>query len=183
MGTCLPGYVQYFPQASCCGVSTGFGGPPQPPLKFKSKSGLKSKPWHRYRISNSPMLPCAIKCATCGSIFDPARIRRELAAIETKLADPALWSNPNATKPLMRDKKRLETMVADDNALVSRTGDIEAYFELAREGEDVLADLERDIKALASFAEELEAKTMLSSETDPLNAIVTVHPGAGGTES
>jgi peptide chain release factor 2 len=129
------------------------------------------------------MLPCATRCATCGSIFDPARIRRELAQIETKLADPALWSDPNATKPLMRDKKRLETMVADDNALVSRTGDIEAYFELAREGEDVLADLERDLKALATFAEELEAKTMLSSETDPLNAIVTVHPGAGGTES
>src|SRR5664280_3354506 len=70
-----------------------------------------------------------------------------------------------------------------DEALVRRTGDIEAYFELAREGEDVLADLERDIKALAAFNEELEARTMLSSEADPLNAIVTVHPGAGGTES
>src|SRR5664280_2812594 len=70
-----------------------------------------------------------------------------------------------------------------DEALVRRTGDIEAYFELAREGEDVLADLERDIKALAAFNEELEARTMLSSEADPLNAIVTVHAGAGGTES
>ena len=129
------------------------------------------------------MLPCAIKSATCGSIFDPARIRRELAEIETKLADPTLWSNPNATKPLMRDKKRLEVMVADDEELVRRTGDIEAYFELAKEGEDVLADLERDIKALAVFNEELEARTMLNGEADPLNAIVTVHPGAGGTES
>ena len=84
---------------------------------------------------------------------------------------------------MMRDKKRLELLVADDEELVRRTGDIEAYFELAREGEDVLADLERDIKALAAFAEELEARTMLSGEADPLNAIVTVHPGAGGTES
>ena len=67
--------------------------------------------------------------------------------------------------------------------LVRRTSDIEAYFELAREGEDVLADLERDIKALGTFSEELEAKTMLSGEADALNAIVTVHPGAGGTES
>ena len=33
------------------------------------------------------------------------------------------------------------------------------------------------------FSEKLESKTMLSGETDPLNAIVTVHPGAGGTES
>src|ERR1039458_8416833 len=97
------------------------------------------------------MLPCAIKSATCGSIFDPARIRREAAEIEAKLADPALWSNPNATKPLMRDRKRLESLVADDNELLRRTGDIEAYFELAKEGEDVLADLEREIKALAVF--------------------------------
>ena len=129
------------------------------------------------------MLPCAIKRATCGSIFDPARIRRELSEIETKLADPALWSDPAASQPLMRDRKRLEGLVSNDEELVRRTGDIEAYFELAREGEDVLADLERDIKALSTFSEDLEAKTMLSGEADPLNAIVTVHPGAGGTES
>src|ERR1700678_2443921 len=129
------------------------------------------------------MLRYATKRATCGSIFDPARIRRELAAIETRLADPALWNDPNASKPLMRDRKRLENLVADAETLVRRTGDLEAYFELAREGEDVLADLERDINALATFAEELEARTMLNGEADPLNAIVTVHPGAGGTES
>jgi peptide chain release factor 2 len=126
---------------------------------------------------------CATKCATCGSIFDPARLRRELADIEAKLADPGLWSNQEVSKPLMRDRKRLEKLVADDDALVRRTGDIEAYFELGREGEDVLAELETSIKELATFAEELEARTMLQSETDPLNAIVTVHPGAGGTES
>src|SRR5208337_2843549 len=129
------------------------------------------------------MLPCAIKRATCGSIFDPARIRRELADIETKLADPALWNDPAASKPIMRERKRLETMIADDEEMLRRTGDIEAYFELAKEGEDVLADLERDIKGLSVFNEALEAKTMLNGEADPLNAIVTVHPGAGGTES
>ena len=130
-----------------------------------------------------PTPRCATKCATCGSIFDPARIRRELSEIETKLADPALWSNPAASQPLMRDRKRLEALVRDDEELVRRTGDIEAYFELAKEGEDVLADLEREIKALGTFAEELEARIMLSGEADALNAIVTVHPGAGGTES
>jgi peptide chain release factor 2 len=78
----------------------------------------------------------------------------------------------------MRDRKRLEALIADDEQLVRRTGDIEAYFELAREGEDVLADLEREIKSLSAFAEELEARTMLSGEADALNAI-----GAGGTES
>jgi peptide chain release factor 2 len=94
-----------------------------------------------------------------------------------------MWSNPAASQPLMRDRKRLDELIARDEELVRRTSDIDAYFELAREGEDVLADLERDIKGLGAFTEELEARTMLSGQTDPLNAIVTVHPGAGGTES
>src|ERR1700742_4640668 len=111
-------------------------------------------------------------------------MRRELAEIETKLADPSMWSNPAASQPLMRDRKRLEQLLADDEQLASRLGDIEAYFDLAREGaEEGLPDLEREMKSLGEFCEELEAKTMLSGETDPLNAIVTVHPGAGGTES
>ena len=133
---------------------------------------------------NSNSLPFAILSATCGSIFDPARLHRELKAAEEKLADPAMWSNPAASQPIMRDRKRLELLIADDEALVSRLGDIEAYFELAKEGaEEVLPDLEREMKSLREFCEALEAKTMLSGETDPLNAIVTVHPGAGGTES
>jgi peptide chain release factor 2 len=128
------------------------------------------------------MLPCATKSATCGSIFDPARLHRELAEIETKVADPAMW-NSAASKSLMRDRKRLESLIADDAEMTRRTGEIETYFELAREGEDVLADLEREIHALVAFNEELEARTMLSGEVDPMNAIVTIHPGAGGTES
>ncbi len=83
----------------------------------------------------------------------------------------------------MRDRKRLEALVHDDDELVRRTGDIETYFELAKEGEEVLAELEQGIQELAVFAEALEARTMLSGEADALNAIVTVHPGAGGTES
>ncbi len=94
-----------------------------------------------------------------------------------------MWSDPTASKPLMRDRKRLEALVRDDEELIRRTSDIEAYFELGREGEEVLQDLENGINDLAAFAEELEARTMLSGEADSLNAIVTVHPGAGGTES
>jgi peptide chain release factor 2 len=125
-----------------------------------------------------------MRCATCGSIFDPARLERELKAIATRLEDPSLWSNPAASQPLMRERKRLETLLADDAELARRVGDIEAYFELAREGSDeVLPDLEREITVLKESSEALEARTMLGGETDPLNAIVTVHPGAGGTES
>jgi peptide chain release factor 2 len=83
----------------------------------------------------------------------------------------------------MRDRKRIEALLTDDEELARRTGDIEAYFDLAREGEPVEADLEREMKSLNEFAEAMESRTLLSGETDGLNAIVTVHPGAGGTES
>jgi peptide chain release factor 2 len=120
---------------------------------------------------------------SCGSIFDSARLKRELAVIEEKIGDPAVWADGARSQPLMRERKRLETLLADDAELARRSDDIEAYFELAREGEATEPDLEREIPALVEFSEKLESKTMLSGETDPLNAFVTVHPGAGGTES
>jgi peptide chain release factor 2 len=83
----------------------------------------------------------------------------------------------------MRDRKRIEEQLASDAELARRIGDIDAYFDLAHEGEPVESDLEREIQSLKEYAEALEAHTMLSAETDPLNAIVVVHPGAGGTES
>src|SRR5580698_5577247 len=133
--------------------------------------------------SNLPTLRSATRFATFGSIFDHARIDRELAALESKLSDPAIWSNPSESQVLMRARKRLEGQLAMENELVRRTGDIDAYFELANEGEAVQPELEREIKSLSEFVEQMESRTPLSGETDGLNAIVTVHPGAGGTES
>jgi peptide chain release factor 2 len=83
----------------------------------------------------------------------------------------------------MRDRKRVEGQLAYDHELARRAGDIDSYFELAREGEAVEPELTREIDSLRSYVEDLETRTMLSGELDPLNAIVTVHPGAGGTES
>jgi len=134
-------------------------------------------------IWNTDTPRCATEFASCGSIFDSARLKRELAVIEEKISDPAVWADGAKSQPLMRERKRLETLLADDAELARRQDDIEAYFELAKEGEAVEPELEREIPALVEFSEKLESKTMLSGETDPLNAIVTVHPGAGGTES
>ena len=83
----------------------------------------------------------------------------------------------------MREKKRLETALATESDLARRSGDIAAYFELAQEGEDVSADLRREIDALRAMVDKLEIATLLSGPNDDRNAIVTIHPGAGGTES
>ena len=72
------------------------------------------------------------------------------------------------------ERKRLETQLADDAELRRRSEDIEAYFDLMREGEDsVEPDLKREIESLVTFSEALDSRTMLSEENDALNAIVT----------
>src|SRR5881227_111485 len=83
----------------------------------------------------------------------------------------------------MRERKRLEDALATDADLVRRVSDINAYFDLAREGESVIEELKKEIAELRDIAEKLETQTMLSGENDMRNAIVTIHPGAGGTES
>ncbi|HKW25304.1 MAG TPA: peptide chain release factor 2 [Terriglobales bacterium] len=123
------------------------------------------------------------RCAIFGSIFDADRLRQQLSEIEKKASDPKLWSNPQESQKVMRERKRLEDVLATESDLVRRSDDISAYLELAREGENVAADLKREIAALRETVDRIETETLLSGENDARNAIVTIHPGAGGTES
>ncbi len=83
----------------------------------------------------------------------------------------------------MQDRKRLEEAIANDDRVRAMTEDLDTLFELAREGEDVGADLTRDLKAYGELLERLETAMLLSGENAARSAIVTIHPGAGGTES
>ena len=83
----------------------------------------------------------------------------------------------------MRGRKRLEDTLGTDADLERRVSDIAAYFDLAREGEAVTDELKKEIDDLREIAEKLETQTLLSGDNDMRNAIVTIHPGAGGTES
>ena len=118
-----------------------------------------------------------------GSTFDAGKLREQLAEIDKQAADPGLWSNPQKSQQVMRQKKRLENVLATEVDLVRRGDDISAYFDLGREGENVVADLRREIDGLRNLVDRLETESLLSGENDGRNAIVTIHPGAGGTES
>jgi len=84
----------------------------------------------------------------------------------------------------MRERKRLEEGLATEAELGRRVEDIAAYFELAAEGEAIEeAEVMRELDALRELVERLETQTLLSGDLDRSNAIVTIHPGAGGTES
>lgn len=83
----------------------------------------------------------------------------------------------------MQERKRLEAAIARDRELVALISDIDTLIELGNEGEDVSADLEREIERLRKTTEQLETEMLLSGENDHRSAILTIHPGAGGTES
>jgi peptide chain release factor 2 len=83
----------------------------------------------------------------------------------------------------MQDRKRLEEAIESDRRLGSGLSDLDTLFELLREGEDVAADLEREMHGFSTVVGKLETGMLLSGENDHRSAIMTIHPGAGGTES
>jgi peptide chain release factor 2 len=103
--------------------------------------------------------------------------------LEEQIGTPDFWSQPEKSQKLMRERKRLEQSIADDTLVASVTSDLDTLFELAREGEKVEPEIQREIRSYADMLERIEIKMLLGGENDARDAIVTIHPGAGGTES
>jgi peptide chain release factor 2 len=83
----------------------------------------------------------------------------------------------------MQRRRRVEEDLALLQSLKRRDEDLGVLFEWAKSGEDVIADLQRSLDEFDREVEAAESKKMLSGEHDRSNAILTIHPGAGGTES
>lgn len=101
------------------------------------------------------------------------------------MAAPDFWDDTEAARATIEEAKRDKAWVEPWGRLAARVSDLEALAELLEEGEDV--DLESEfatgIASLAKSVEELELRAMLRGEDDHREAIVTIHPGAGGLES
>jgi peptide chain release factor 2 len=83
----------------------------------------------------------------------------------------------------MQERKRLEQAIANEAEVARLTSDLDTLFELGREGENVTADLDREMQSFSARLEVLETGMLLSGPNDAKSAIMAIHPGAGGTES
>jgi peptide chain release factor 2 len=119
----------------------------------------------------------------CGAIFDVPRKRQQLLKIEEQISAPDFWNNPEATQTVMQERKRLESAIADDKQVSTLVSDVDTLIELGHEGEDVVPEVTKEVEKLRHLVDHLETGMLLSGENDRLGAIVTIHPGAGGTES
>ena len=84
---------------------------------------------------------------------------------------------------MLQRRRRLEDDRTLAVALRKEAEDLGVLFDWTRQGEDVGADLSRGLDTFSRDVQAGEIRTMLSGELDAKNAIVTIHPGAGGTES
>jgi peptide chain release factor 2 len=116
-------------------------------------------------------------------IFDAEHKRTEVLELEKKAAAPEFWNNQEEAQSVLQKRSRLEQDIQLDAKLGREIDDLKALVELADEGEDVIPELMREVETLERESQHTEIRMLLSGEHDASNAIVTIHPGAGGVDS
>ena len=110
---------------------------------------------------------------------------KRLGALDQTMAEPGFWDDQESARATIDESNRLKGWVEPWEGLADQASELEALAELLDEEEDaeLAGEFERELLALKKGVEALELKTMLRGDEDHREAIVTLHPGAGGLES
>src|SRR5436853_1749364 len=102
------------------------------------------------------------------------------------MASPAFWEDNRRAQDLIRERAELARTLARVGELTTQASDLDVLVELAQESGDdgsLDADITESLARLRRELDEFELKVMLSGSHDAKAAILSIHPGAGGTES
>lgn len=99
------------------------------------------------------------------------------------MSSEGFWNDQEKAQELARKRARVEKRIDTAHDLQKRADDLDVLAEFADAGEDVEAEADALISALDSAITEVEMRMKLSGPHDEHDAIVSIHPGAGGTES
>ena len=120
-----------------------------------------------------------------GGIFDIAAKEQRLAALDVEMGAPSFWEDNRRAQELIRERTDLARTVTRVSELARQAQDLDVLLELAAKADDGSHDTEIT-DGVASLRRELDAyelKVMLSGSHDSKPAVLSIHPGAGGTES
>ncbi|MFW5973539.1 MAG: peptide chain release factor 2 [Bacteroidota bacterium] len=122
---------------------------------------------------------------TLGGYLDVDNRRQKVEALSQKRLDPDFWSDTARARSVEKEIAAEESWLKDWDALKHRAEDVETLLLLEQEEEDadLLEEIDREVADMQEMLERLEFRNMLSGPDDQLDAILTIHPGAGGTES
>ncbi|MFQ6070821.1 MAG: peptide chain release factor 2 [Candidatus Aminicenantales bacterium] len=115
--------------------------------------------------------------------FDLSHKKKEIERINRELSLPDAWQNQRKYKSLLKTKKQLEQDLFLFEKIKEKKEELDVLVELAREGENVKEDINKTFSSFQKALDEAELKLLFFEEDDSRNAIFTIHPGAGGTES
>jgi peptide chain release factor 2 len=120
-----------------------------------------------------------------GGIFDLGAKEARLGALDAEMASPTFWEDNRRAQELIRERTELNRLITRMTELGRQADDLGVLLELAAEAGDGSLDdeLTQGVVRLGRELDEFELKVMLSGPHDAKAAIVSIHPGAGGTES
>ena len=120
-----------------------------------------------------------------GSALRVDDLREKLAALDATTQDPEFWNNQENSGKILKEVKRLKDKIAEYDDLAAKLEDTVTLAELAIEENDesMVEEVETAEKEILEEEEKIRIEILLSGEYDQNNAIISFHPGAGGTEA
>ncbi len=114
-----------------------------------------------------------------------SRAEREIETLDAQVARSDFWDNVDGAQDVLKRRSQLQVPLDRWGKLTTQVHDARGLFELAEEEQDdeVLQEVMVEVSKLALEVDHFELESMLSGDMDGANAIVEIHPGAGGTES
>ena len=118
-------------------------------------------------------------------LFDIPRLENELAELEKETSNPDLWNNSENTQKVLAKIKKIKSKYTKYKELEKEINNLIELAEMVKleYDEELAIDVTKNYKKQEKDLEKLELETLFSGKYDSNNAIVTIHPGAGGTES
>ncbi|MCG7419447.1 peptide chain release factor 2 [Macrococcus epidermidis] len=118
-------------------------------------------------------------------LFDLEEKETNIQEYEEMMADPDFWNDGDKAQEIINKNNALKEVVNGFNALVEKYENIEVLIEMLKEESDKESEAEliQQLQSLTEDTNEFELKMLLNGEFDANNAILELHPGAGGTES
>jgi|FLOH01.1.fsa_nt_gi peptide chain release factor 2 len=127
----------------------------------------------------------AIKMDNITGVIEPEKIKKRLQEIDDLENVQDFWNDADNAAKIQKEKTQLQRKLSKYTKAKSAVNDAEELYEMAKDenDEESIQSLYDDAPSLEKLIRKMEVEVLLSGETDSNNAILSIHPGAGGTES
>ena len=142
-------------------------------------------PTIEYDVYKQKLAALAPRLEGLAAALDLEGARREVEELEEKTNDPNFWNDVSGSQKVLQRTKQLKNKLESHQRLVGQWEDLTTLVEMAMEEDDesLLPEVSEGFSRLEGALEEANLATLLTGEYDASNAILSLHPGAGGTEA